>query len=57
MDAMGPMQLTFARVPVCSYFDEPQKNEIYFLNDYNLGPIRFINVIVSAFSYGQMCDI
>ena len=24
----------FARDPLCSYFDEPQKNEIYFLNNY-----------------------
>ena len=23
----------FARGPLCSYFNEPQKNEIYFLNE------------------------
>ena len=37
MNAMGPMQCLgvtyFARDPLRSYFDEPQKNEIYFLND------------------------
>ena len=37
MNAMGPVQsrrhVNFARDPLLSYLDEPQKNEFYFLND------------------------
>ena len=37
MNALGPVQsrrhVNFARDPLLSYLDEPQKNEIYFLND------------------------
>ena len=46
MNAMGPVQCLgvtyFARDQLRSYFDEPQNNEIYFLNDLpnvvHLGP-------------------
>ena len=35
MNATGPVEgrhVNFARDPLRSYFHEPQKNEIYFLN-------------------------
>ena len=39
MNTMGPVQSLgvsyFARDPLCSYFNEWQKNEIYFLNEYD----------------------
>ena len=42
MNAVGPEQSLryatyFARDPLRSYFDEPQKNEIYFLSDSKRG--------------------
>ena len=42
----------FARDPFRSYFDEPQKNEIYLLNESHKNEIYFLNIyIVTNFPY------
>ena len=40
MNAMGPegRHVNFARDPLHSYFHDPQKNKIYFLNEMILPP-------------------